>query len=323
MLGIKNENRLVNILRKTPSYVTMSSKKKAAIMILALLVVPITINYAFAEVGEPGMTIRTEGGRFSVQLIVTPPILGGGSTAKFFITFFNPTTQDTEKNIVYDFAVVQGDQKIVDRKQVQALTGNAVEEVKFAREQSGIFTVRIDNIHYVTEPPDPTKDHVSFTVDVVKVAEPKAVGEAMPPMMQGTLGKRFNVEMVFSPAVIEPDKPQSFALSFFNPKTDAVERNAVYDFAIIKDNKVLINREGQSAPTGVAVEKFTFSKEQTGSIAVKVSNVRLLGESFPTADETTFSINVVPEFPLGIMLIATSAIAAMIVVGRFKKLPHL
>ncbi|MEM2759938.1 MAG: plastocyanin/azurin family copper-binding protein [Nitrososphaerales archaeon] len=273
-----------------------------------------------SEAGNFGILKNTEGGRFSVELVVSPPIIEAGKSAKFVLSFFNPTTQLTERNIVYDFAVTKDGQKLVDKKQVQALSGVVVEEVSFESDQSGTFMVSVENVHYATEPPDPTNDDVSFSVDVVGVPERR--GEAMPPMTQRTDAGRFDVQVIFSPTVIEPNKPQNFAISFFDSRTGAVARNIFYDFAIIKDGKDLVIRKGQNAPTGTSVESFTFKEDQTGSVTVKVANARLFGEPAVSADAAEFSVTVVPEFPLGIMLVATAAIAAIVLVGRFKKLPH-
>jgi hypothetical protein len=287
---------------------------KVALLLVALLI-PTAIGSAFAEMKD------TDAGRFSVQFIGSPPIVEAGTTAKFYITFFDKQTQLVEKNIVYDFAVVIDDRKIVDKKQVQALSGDVIEEVAFPGDEPGIYTVRLDNIHYVTEPPDPTGDDIAFSVAVIRpdVGE----GEGIPPMTQTTMGGRFDVEIVFSPSVIEPNKVQKFALSFFNTENGFVERNVQYDFAIVKDGTDLVNKKGQSAPDGTAVQEFTFSEEQTGSVTVRIDNVRVFGEPVISADETAFSVNVVPEFPIGIMLIAASAVAGTILFGRFKKLPHL
>jgi hypothetical protein len=273
------------------------------------------------KVGKPGEIVQTNAGRFGVQLIQTPPIIETGITAKFYLTFFKGGEDRLESNIVYDFAVVMDGRKIVDRKQIQSLTGDSVEEVSFAGDQSGQFTVMIDNVHFITEPPDPTEDDAAFMVEVMAAEEVK--GPAMPTMTQRTAGERFDVEVVFSPAVIEPDKSQSFALSFFNAKKEFVERTVFYDFSIVKDGQELVTRKGQLAPTGTAIEKFTFTEEQAGPVTLKVDNVRILGEAAESADDTSFSVTVVPEFPIGIMLVVTSAIAAMVLVGRFKKLPHL
>gem|GEM_PF-2537445 len=273
--------------------------------------------------GSIGKIAVTEGDRFRVELIALPPIIEAGKPTSFVLSFLNPVTRDTERNVVYDFAVMKGDQIIVDRKQVNAWTGITTEEVVLEREHSGTLTVQLSNIHFATEPPDPTKDKISFTIDVAPAPEPKPKGEPLPVMTQQTLGKKFFIEMVFAPTVIEPDKSQTFALSFFNAETGVVERNLLYDFTIVKDGQVLVNRESRSAPSGTAVEDFTFNEDQTGSVTVKVSNVRVFPDPGRTAEEAEFSVNVVPEFPLGIMLIATSAIAAMVLFGRFKKLPHL
>jgi plastocyanin len=273
------------------------------------------------EPAKPGATVDTKTGRYSVQLIATPAIIQSPTTAKFYITFFQGVTQAIDKNIVYDFAVVKDGQKIVEKRQVRSLSGDSVQEVQFARGQFGTFTVKIENIHYVTEPPDPTNDNATFAIEVIS---PEVIEEqGMPLMMQRTAKGGFQVEVVFLPRLIEPGKTQSFALSFFNAETDFVERMVFYDFIIEKDGNKLIERKGQLAPTGTNIEKFTFNEEQTGPVTIRIDNVRLLGGSADSGENARFSINVVPEFPLGIMLIATSAIAAIILVGRFKKLPHL
>jgi len=120
----------------------------------------------------------------------------------------------------------------------------------------------------------------------------------------------------WSPAMIEPDKTTSFTFNFMDMLTGNQLRDVTYDFVLLKDGQEIIRRQGQTL-AGVGSEQFTFAGSQAGSVTLRLENINNSGES------VEFSINVVPEFPINILLLLmTATLGAVIIASRYNIARH-
>jgi len=120
----------------------------------------------------------------------------------------------------------------------------------------------------------------------------------------------------WSPAMIEPDKTTSFTFNFMDMLTGNQLRDATYDFVLLKDGQEIVKRQGQTL-AGVGSEQFTFAGSQAGSVTLRLENINNSGES------VEFSINVVPEFPISILLLLmTITFGAVIIASRYNIARH-
>ena len=112
----------------------------------------------------------------------------------------------------------------------------------------------------------------------------------------------------WSPNTIEPDKTTSFTFNFMDMRSNAPVMDATYDFVLVKDGQEIARRQGQTI-AGVGSEQFTFT--EGGSVTLRLENLNNTGESLD------FNIQVVPEFPVSILVLLMAAtFGAVILASR-------
>ncbi len=137
--------------------------------------------------------------------------------------------------------------------------------------------------------------------------------ETIVPQMTATTPSGVKVTLAWTPDSIEPTKETTFTLKFFD-KSGSPINDATYDFMLIREGSHITHRSLQPISQGTSVEKVTFKEDQTGSVTLRLENINL------TSGETAeFSIQVVPEFPIGVAIVMASIFAIMTLVNyRYK-----
>ncbi len=115
-----------------------------------------------------------------------------------------------------------------------------------------------------------------------------------------------HIELIVEPATIEPNIPVKFSHKFIDSVTGELRDVVPHTFMIMSDGVVIFEEYSEDA---AYVHRFTFNEEQTGPITIMISDVNNTGE------DAEFSITVVPEFPL-MMVVMVGAIASSFL-GRF------
>ena len=104
-----------------------------------------------------------------------------------------------------------------------------------------------------------------------------------------------------------------FTVSFLNPGTDTPHQHQDYDVRILKDGQQVFsaatNGTGQAilhnVEGTVTVPTAPFTFQQNGDYTIQVYLAATgISPPIPTDEEATFSINVTPEFPAGVLLAA-------------------
>lgn len=117
-----------------------------------------------------------------------------------------------------------------------------------------------------------------------------------------------------------------FTVSFLNPGTDTPHQHQDYDVRILKDGQQVFsaatNGTGQAIlhnVEGTVTVPYTF--QQNGDYTIQVYLAATgISPPIPTDEDATFSINVTPEFPAGVVL-ATLAVfmtTAIFLTQRFR-----
>ncbi|MFQ5940352.1 MAG: hypothetical protein ACE5KA_01455 [Nitrososphaerales archaeon] len=117
----------------------------------------------------------------------------------------------------------------------------------------------------------------------------------------------------WSPTTIEPSKTTSFTFNFMDMRTNAPITDATYEFILLRDGEEIVKRQGQTV-AGVGAEQFTFNESQAGSVTLRLENINNIGES------VDFNIQVVPEFPMSVLMVMGGIVAAMLALTRFKNI---
>jgi hypothetical protein len=172
-------------------------------------------------------------------------------------------------------------------------------------------------------------EHVTMTDSSVNKAEftlaPGTIDIGMPlggmtdsgQMMGGqmmAMSRSIHAMLSWSPTTIEPDKTTSFTFNFMNMRSNAPIMDATYDFVLVKDGKEITRRQGQ-AIAGVGSEQFMFT--EGGSVTLRLENINNTGES------VDFNIQVVPEFPVSILVsLMAITFGAVILASRLNTIRH-
>ena len=103
-----------------------------------------------------------------------------------------------------------------------------------------------------------------------------------------------------------------FTVSFLNPGTDTPHQHQDYDVRILKDGQQVFSAANQTGQAilhnvegTVTVPTAPFTFQQNGDYTIQVYLAATgISPPIPTDEEATFSINVTPEFPAGVLLAA-------------------
>jgi hypothetical protein len=89
--------------------------------------------------------------------------------------------------------------------------------------------------------------------------------------------------------------------------------NVTYDLVLLKDGQEIMRKDGQTTGA-IGSEQYTFRESQQGSVTMRLENLNDTGES------VDFNIQVVPEFPLSVLMVMGVMVTAMLAVMRFRSI---
>lgn len=110
------------------------------------------------------------------------------------------------------------------------------------------------------------------------------------------------VEITWTSANI--GKANTFDIRFIEPETGREIEDVKYNISIYNGN----TREAQMTDQDSVQQKFSFN--DSGSYTIKINNIEGLDEN------VSIPIQVTPEFPAGVLMLAATIIGAMIFVAR-------
>jgi len=103
-----------------------------------------------------------------------------------------------------------------------------------------------------------------------------------------------------------PDDIYEFPVRFLDANTNKPIKNVIFAVLITQEDDVIEKYSGLSAPNGEALVEVMFG--HTGSATVQVVVLTIIkGSTYaPMKEQVSFSVNVVPEFPLVVIVMVTS-----------------
>lgn len=174
-----------------------------------------------------------------------------------------------------------------------------IDDYSYENTRTVHFVVTNDKLKRIALTQQPTENIAVFTL--LPMETPKFPLE----ILSGR--EDFLLQVSWSPAVIEPDKPTKFIITIRDPVTLDTFRFGTADFVLLKDGREIF-RQSHTAPIGAIVQDYTFTQDQTGSVLLLIENINNTGDSAPLL------FTVVPEFPFG-SLIAITAVTSMVIVA--------
>ena len=113
-----------------------------------------------------------------------------------------------------------------------------------------------------------------------------------------------------------------FKVTFLQPGTETVQVHIDYDFIIKQGDEVVfkastpVNQPLLHTETGIVTIPYQFEENGSYTIEVPVSGINFVPINTETA---VFGINVVPEFPIGMLGIVAAVMGAAVVMHRLKR----
>ncbi len=166
-----------------------------------------------------------------------------------------------------------------------------------------------DNVYVVWEDYSPGNADIFFMTFL-----PNSIEERLETLALSTENGSVNIEVTIDTDILQTAEPTQFTLKFLNPESGEPLQAVNYSFIITDDKgNDIANRTNKHAHEGTDTQVVTFSN--TGSFTLTV-DVEGLGMEKPYdsmhSGKASTLLTVVPEFPLGTLLVMGALIATVI-----------
>jgi len=126
---------------------------------------------------------------------------------------------------------------------------------------------------------------------------------------------KYVVDLTWFPNTLGLGKSE-FIMTFYEKDTRLTVRGATYDFVLIQ-NGIEIHRKSGIANAGGTFENFVFVEGETGDLTIRIEKIA------GTDEFVEIPINVVPEFPLGILIIFGIIIISIIAISKTSSVKNI
>ena len=145
-----------------------------------------------------------------------------------------------------------------------------------------------------------------------------------PPLSGKTRLGTHSVEITWDPEEIQPNSTVVFGVTMTESNGFPLER-VNYDFTV-KDasGEVIQTFDNQNAELGTATHEVTFGEAGPATVTVTLNSISGTPAGGPTGtftEQVDFNIVVVPEFPVGIALVAGAVIGLVVLMSRARGNP--
>jgi len=128
-----------------------------------------------------------------------------------------------------------------------------------------------------------------------------------------------DIELSLSPLPLEPEQETKIHIRFLQKDKDEVQQHIDYQVFVEKDGNEVFRIPPSHTNLGEVTIPYTFTSTGNFVIGVEVRGIHFQ----PIPNETaTFSVTVVPEFPVGSVVAMAGAIAAALLLTRSKLIPN-
>ena len=256
------------------------------------------------ELPEPPLSKLTPSGGFLIDLWWRPAVINAGEVIQVAPVIKDANSGRPITGVIYDIIVVDEDgNETFKEENITGEAGTSTHEIVFPKAGKYKVTVRCDSCQFGTIAPTPEEtafvEQAEFELIVLE-------GEQQMPLMQTTPSGAYTVELSWEPMVIEPEMPIQFTQAIKDAEGNAIEQ-AEYEVVIMDAEGNEIYRESIVASDGIGSHEVTFSEAGSYTVAITYN------------DETVeFNIQVVPEFPIGVIIALASIVAIVIAMTRYK-----
>ena len=135
-----------------------------------------------------------------------------------------------------------------------------------------------------------------------------------------TLNGVVDIDVSFDPSQLEADKPASFSFRFIDPQSTNLLDEVNYSIeAFDTHEQKVLNMENLFAESGVDTQLITFPETGPFNLVLSIKGTGA-GPAYDTTTSGTSSIvfTVVPEFPVGIMMLFGTVIGIIVIMARVK-----
>lgn len=308
------------------------------VLLLAFLLTPLLSLDAFAQHGHEPPTAVVGNRTLTVSLSIDP-MTGGASEYSGRLKLVDVNTNSTVPHVTY-FVTISKEGKVLMKEWFHDHEGDlpfkikpkGVSKITVYGEQEPTLNgyMKRGNNPVVIEGPLLMTDGIyNFTIEIFSIDNDKTIlndpikYEVNVPIgkqedeMQGGMVMHgmqtvagLHVELHTDPGTLEPDIPVKFWFQITDAATGKPLDKVPHDFVLISNGKEIF-REFKDSPS--YIHEYKFTKEQTGSLTVKLENLNNSGE------DIEFVSTVVPEFPFA-FIIAPVAIGLMVTLVRLKSL---
>jgi plastocyanin len=148
-------------------------------------------------------------------------------------------------------------------------------------------------------------------VETITPTEPEK--EFSPPLEALTEDGDIKVRVSWSPVMVEPGIPVEFKIETLDPETNGPTSSKLYDSMLFDPDGKHVDASHRSLQIK-DIQTYTFNK--TGAFTLRLENVNNTGQA------VTFSVMVVPEFPIAAVatLMAITFAAAIFVTRKFRSI---
>jgi hypothetical protein len=138
------------------------------------------------------------------------------------------------------------------------------------------------------------------------------------PMIASTDKGLLDVELSLSPVPVEPDRETKLQIRFLQKDKSEVQQHIDYRIFIEKDGSEVFRIPNTHTNPGEVTMPYTFTS--TGNFLIGVEIVGIHFQPIPT-ETATFSVVVVPEFPVGAAIAMAGAIATVLLFTHRRLIP--
>lgn len=245
---------------------------------------------------------------YNIALWWEPLIIKSEETTKFFIDISEMYTIDKNvKPVEYDVVLKQQEQEIFRKRvsaEMNAQAKSHFEEITFSKEQVGPVLVSIENIN----------DSFLGSTDFMIVVEPQEIPKQKFPIRliskdpnNNDSDGKYTVDITWIPSPLKIFEESEFIITINEKSTGLPVRDAEYDFVVLDENNSEIIRKSGFAKAGGSFENYRFAEKDLGSITLRIENID------GSQEYVDLPTSVTPEFPLGVMMILSISLVAIII----------
>lgn len=152
-----------------------------------------------------------------------------------------------------------------------------------------------------------------FAMGIVLLSFAYSYAQEEGPMRSPTDNESIDVEISLSPMPLEPDQETRMHIRFLQKDRDVVQPHIDYQVYVKNNGEEVFRIPLTHTNPGIVTIPYTFTSTGSHTIGVEVEGI--LFQPIPE-EVVEFSVNVVPEFPLSVMVVAAAVIAVSIFATR-------